>query len=149
MLLHEETTRSVIGGFLDSYNRLGYGFLENVCVGALMIELERRGHRVEREVPIPVHYEGIIVGTFRADLVVDGRIVVEVKAEAALTGVHQRQLRNYLAGSEYEVGIVVVYGIEPQFKRFIHTNDRKRLRNSVAVSVKSVEISAKQPSGLV
>jgi PD-(D/E)XK nuclease superfamily len=98
-------------------------------------------------VPIPVHYDGIIVGTFRADLVVDRTIVVEVKSEAALTGVHIRQLRNYLAGSEFEVGIVVVYGIESQFKRLIHTNDRKRLRSSsVAVSAKSVEIRAEQPN---
>ena len=53
-LIEEELTRSTIGAFYDSYNKLGYGFLENVCVGALMKELIRRGHRVEREVPIPV-----------------------------------------------------------------------------------------------
>ena len=129
-LLHEETTRSIIGGFYNSYNKLGYGFLENVCVGALWIELEKRGHRVEREVPVPVYYDGIIVGTYRADLVVDGKVIVEVKSEAALTGIHVRQLRNYLAGTEFEVGLVVVFGLEPRFKRIIHTNDRKKLQPS-------------------
>ena len=128
-LLHEDTTRSIIGGFYASYNNLGYGFLENVCVGGLFIELEKRGHKVEREAPVPVHYEGIIVGTYRADLIVDNKVIVEVKSEAGLTGIHVRQLRNYLSGTRFEIGLVVVYGLRPQFKRIIHTNDRKKLSN--------------------
>ena len=80
-LFEEELTRSVIGAFYDSYNRLGYGFLESVCVGALSIELRRRKHRVEREVPVPVHYDGEIIGAYKADLVVDGKLLIEVKAE--------------------------------------------------------------------
>jgi len=124
-LIEEETTRSVIGGFFTSYNKLGYGFLENVCIGGLVIELQRRGHKVEREVPIAVYYDGIIIGSFRADLVVDNKLIVEVKAEPALMGVHERQLRNYLAATQFEVGIILVYGVKPQFKRLIHTHDLK------------------------
>lgn len=127
MLIEEDLTRSVLGAFYDSYNKLGYGFLENVCVGALVIELQKRAHRVEREVPIAVYYEGVIIGSFRADLVVDNKLIVEVKAEPTLTGVHERQLRNYLAGSVYEVGLLVGYGPKPQHRRVIHTRDRKIL----------------------
>lgn len=126
-LIEEELTRSVLGAFYDSYNKLGYGFLENVCVGALVIELEKRGHRVEREVPIAVYYEGVIIGSFRADLVVDNKLIVEVKAEPQLTGIHERQLRNYLAGSIYEVGLLLGYGPRPEHRRVIHTQDRKNI----------------------
>ena len=125
-LFEEELTRSVIGAFYDSYNRLGYGFLESVCVGALSIELRRRKHRVEREVPVPVHYDGEIIGAYKADLVVDGRLLVEVKAEPTITGVHARQLRNYLAATTYEIGIILSYGLEPKHRRMIHTRDLKK-----------------------
>ena len=109
-MIEEHLTRSVLGAFYASYNKLGYGFVENVCVGGLMIELQRRGHKTEREVPIAVYYDGVIVGTYRIDLVVDGTLLIEVKAEAKLTTIHERQLRNYLCCTEYEVGLVLSYG---------------------------------------
>lgn len=125
-LVEEALTRSVLGAFFESYGKLGFGFSETVCVAALVIELEKRGHRVEREVPIIVFYDGRVIGTYRADLVVDGRLLVEVKAEACLTGVHARQLRNYLASTQFQVGLILCYGLKPQHKRMIHTRDRKR-----------------------
>jgi len=125
-LLCEGLTRSVIGGFYDSYNKLGYGFYESVCVNALCIELGRRGHRLERELSIPVYYDGDIIGAYKADLVVDRTLIVEVKAEPAISGVHERQLRNYLACTTYELGLILCYGLEPQFKRIIHTRNIKK-----------------------
>jgi GxxExxY protein len=125
-LFEEELTRSVLGAFYDSYNKLGYSFLESVCVGALSIELRKRRHRVEREVPVPVHYDGEIIGADKADLVVDSKLLVEVKAEPFISGVHERQLRNYLAATTYELGIVLSYGLEPKHKRMIHTRDLKK-----------------------
>ena len=94
----------------------------------IVIELEKRGHRVEREVPIAVYYEGVIIGSFRADLVVDNKLIVEVKAEPMLTGLHERQLRNYLAGSAYEVALLLGYGPKPEHRRVIHTRDRKNIQ---------------------
>jgi GxxExxY protein len=126
-LLFEGLTRSVIGGFYDSYNKLGYGFHEAVCVGGLCIELKRRGHRVEREVPIPVYYDGEIIGAYRADLIVDGTLMVEVKATPAIDGVHERQLRNYLACTTFEIGLILCYGLEPKHKRMLHTRHLKRM----------------------
>ena len=139
-LLEESLTRSVVCGFYASYNRLGYGFLENICVGGLHIELQKRGHKVERECPIAVYYDGIIIGSYRVDLLVDSKLIVEVKSEPVLTGIHVRQLRNYLACTPYEVGLLLGYGLKPQYKRIIHTVDRKKLHpvGSVAVSVRSV-----------
>jgi GxxExxY protein len=106
-LLEEELTRSAIGAFFAAYNKLGYGFLENVYIGGLVIELERRGHRVQREVPVAVEYDdGTIIGSYRIDLLVDDRLVLEIKAEAAATGVHERQLRNYLRCTQMEIGLL-------------------------------------------
>src|SRR5688572_6763099 len=101
-LLEEALTRSVIGAFYDSYNKLGYGFYESIYAGGLRKELVRRGHRVELEVPIAVYYDGEIIGAFKADLIVDNTLLIEVKAEPDITGIHQRQLRNYLACTEFE-----------------------------------------------
>ena len=136
-LFEEGLTRSVLGGFYESYSRLGYGFLENICVGGLQIELQKRGQTVERECPIAVYYDGIIIGSYRVDLLVDNKLIIEVKSTPALSEVHVRQLRNDLTCSQYEIGLLFGYGIKPQHKRIIHTVDRKKLVpiQSVAVSV--------------
>ena len=125
-LLDEALTRSVIGAFYDSYNKLGYGFYESIYVGGLRKELTRRGHRVALESPIAVYYDDEIIGAFKADVVVDNRLLLEVKAEPDITGLHQRQLRNYLACTEFELGLVLCYGLEPKFKRLIHTRHLKK-----------------------
>jgi GxxExxY protein len=125
-LLEEDLTRSTIGAFYDSYNKLGYGFYESIYVGGLRKELVRRGHKVELEVPIAVYYDGEVIGTFRADLVVDSQLLLEVEAEPDVTGLHERQLRNYSACTAFEVGLILCYGLEPRFKRMIHTRDLKR-----------------------
>src|SRR5687767_4143845 len=106
-LLFEELTRSAISCFYTVYNRLGYGFLENVYVGALEIELGKRGHRAIREAPIAVRYDETVVGSYRSDLLVDNQLVLEVKAAPSITGVHERQLRNYLRCTDLEVGLVL------------------------------------------
>jgi GxxExxY protein len=126
VLVDEALTRSIIGGFYEVYNNLGYGLLENPYVGALQIELAERSHRVEREVPVAVEYKGTIVGSYRADLIVEGRVLVEIKADIGVTGVHERQLRNYLRCSSLELGLLLVFGIKPEFRRFLYTNDLKR-----------------------
>lgn len=139
-LIEEDLTRSVIGAFYTSYNKLGYGFLEKVYVGALVIELRKRGHRVEAEVPIPVYYDGEIIGAYRVDLVIDGKLLVEVKAEERLSGVHERVLLNYLCCSTFEVGLVLSYGLEPEFKRVVHGRERK----SKSISMQPPAVDLKQ-----
>lgn len=125
-VLHEEQlTRSVIGAFYRTYTNLGYGFLESVYTGALVVELRSLGHIVEREVAIPVRYQGVDLGVFRADLVVDGKLIVEVKADSEFTAGPERQLLNYLRCSGLEVGLLLVFGIKPRFKRVVNTKNRQ------------------------
>jgi GxxExxY protein len=125
VLVFEDITRAIIGCFYTVYNTLGYGLLESPYIGALELELKKAGHKVAREVPIAVEYDGVIVGSYRVDLLVDNCVIVEVKAEPSLTGVHERQLRNYLCCSSYQVGLLLGFGIKPQFKRFVHTKEHK------------------------
>jgi GxxExxY protein len=125
VLIDEPLTRIVIAAFFAVYNKLGYGFLENVYVGALEHECRKRGLRVEREVPIAVYYDGIIVGTYRADLLIEGRLVVEVKACSNPHGKYARQLLNYLRCTNLELGLLLYFGEKPAMRRFIHRNGLK------------------------
>src|SRR5579862_6068386 len=79
-LVEEGLTKSIIGAFYDTYNHLDYGFLESIYVEALCRELIRRGHTVEREIAIRVYFKGEVVGLQRIDLLVDGKVIVEVKS---------------------------------------------------------------------
>src|SRR5687767_1274861 len=95
-LIEEELTRSVIGAFFEVYNELGFGFAEHVHVRALSRELLSRGHRVARELDVPVDYKGEFLCTQRIDVVVDNTLIVETKSTEALPPTSMRQLQNYL-----------------------------------------------------
>ena len=120
-LLHEDLTSSVIGAFYEVYNTLGYGFLEHVYVMALKCELELRGHRVALECPVTVTYKGREVALQRLDLIVDGVLVVEVKATELLHPSAKRQLNSCLKGSGLEVGLLLHFGPKPYFYRAIQS----------------------------
>lgn len=124
-LLEERLTRSVIGAFFEVYNTLGFGFLEHIYVMALERELIQRGHCVAREVSVHVSYKGHILAVQRIDMIVDERLVVEVKSCVELPGVAQRQLLNYLRATHLEVGLVLHFGLEPRFHRLISSNQRE------------------------
>lgn len=124
-LLHGALTKSVIESFYESYDHLGYGFLEHLCARALDDELRARGHRVAREVSVPVHYKGREIGTQRIDMIVDDVLVVEVKAIEALTPASFRQVHNYLRATRLELGLILNFGPRPSFQRVIYTNDHK------------------------
>src|SRR5438105_904275 len=118
-LVLEPLTRSVIGGFYEVYNTLGFGFLEHVYKAALERELLARGHQVEREVGIIVRYKGEQVAVQRFDMIVDERLLVEAKATIDLHGGAQRQVYNYLRASGLEVGLLLHFGLEPRFYRVV------------------------------
>jgi GxxExxY protein len=120
-LVHGELTRSVIGGFYEVYNELRYGLLENLYRSALVLELRDRGHHVEREVHVGVTYKGRPIGTQRLDLVVDGKLIVEVKSTHDLSPSAHRQLASYIRGSEIELGLLLHFGPEAKFYRQICT----------------------------
>ncbi len=104
-------TESVIGAAFTVANRLGCGFLEKVYENALAHELRKRHHKVEQQKPMDVRYDGEIVGLYQADLVVDGSVVVELKAVRALDPTHRSQCLNYLRATGLETGLVINFGL--------------------------------------
>jgi GxxExxY protein len=136
--LHSEITERVIGIFFDVYNELGGGFLESVYQEALRIALVQAGHRVEIEVPVPVLFRGQVVGNFRADLIVDDSVLLELKAVSAFDGAHDGQVLHYLRATKFEVGLLLNFGPRPQFRRFILEEDKKKI--SIAPRESAVEV---------
>jgi len=118
-LVHGELTREIIGAFFDVYNELGFGFLEAVYQRALPMALAERGIESRREVPLTVHFRGQPIGDYRADLVVDGRVIVETKAAEKIIPVHELQLLTYLRATKLTVGLLLNFGPRPTFRRLI------------------------------
>ena len=121
-LVEEKLTGSVIGAFFEVYNQIGFGFVESVYSKALEIELRERGHRVDREVSVPVHYKGIKLGGFRIDTLVDDKLIVELKSSQVLSPTAKRQLYNYLKATQLEVGLLLHFGPQPKFYREVSKN---------------------------
>jgi GxxExxY protein len=122
---HSELTDAIINAFYHVYNTLGYGFLEKVYENALVMELRQRGYRAEQQVPIKVFYEGAPVGDYYADLVVNGLIILELKAAETLAPEHEAQLLNYLRATDMEVGLLLNFGPKPQVRRKIYETVRR------------------------
>ncbi len=129
MLLHEDLTNTIIRCFYKVYNELGYGFLEKVYENAFSIELQNAGLICQQQYPIKVHYQDRQVGNYFADLLVENKIIIELKTgEGSIIIEDELQLLNYLKATAYEVGLVFFFGEKPSFKRKIFTNDNKKIR---------------------
>jgi GxxExxY protein len=111
--------------FFRAYNGVGFGYSENVCRNALVVELQFLHIAVAREVPIEVVHRGVPIGRFRLDLVVDECVLVEVKATKGLIDADRRQIQSYLKATPIEVGLLFNFGPKPERERFIYTNDRE------------------------
>jgi len=118
-LVDEGLTREVIGAFYKVYNTLGHGFLESVYSRALYIELRRRARHVRREVTATAFYEQYPVGHFRVDLLVEGRLAVELKAGRTSVSEDRQQLQNWLRASNLTLGLLFHFGPRPAFYRLI------------------------------
>ena len=121
-LLERRTTAAIIGAFYEVYNRLGFGFLENVYALALESELQERGHSVQREVVVTVSYKGKALTTQRLDMVVDHKVIVEYKSMAVLPSFARRQTLNYSRASKLEVGLILHFGPTAKFYRIVQTH---------------------------
>lgn len=124
-LLHEDLTDSIIKTFFDVYNELGHGFLEKVYQNSLFIELKNRGFKVEAQKQIKVYYKNVAVGQYYADLVVNDLIILELKAAEGIIKEFEFQLINYLKATEIEVGLLLNFGMKPEFRRKVFENSRK------------------------
>ena len=100
--------------------------METVYSRAFSTELQILGARYETNIPINVFYKGVEVGFFRADHIVEQRVLVELKAADALVKEHEQQILNYLKATNMEVGLLLNFGPRPTFKRFVLTNERKK-----------------------
>lgn len=114
---HAELTEQIIGAYYDVYNELGYGFLEKVYENALTIASRRVGLNVLQQAPITVKFDGDVVGEYFADLLVNGLVVVEIKAVERLIDAHEAQVLNYLKATGIEVGLLLNFGPSPEIKR--------------------------------
>jgi GxxExxY protein len=117
---YKDLTEKVIKGFYEVYNELGAGFLESVYENALAIVLKDHSLQVEQQYPIPVKFRGKIIGDFKADILVDDKVIVELKAVKRIIDAHKSQIINYLKASDIEVGLLLNFGLKPEVKRFIY-----------------------------
>jgi len=128
-LKHGLITDKILAVFYEVYNELGYGILESVYHRSLVLALKSVGLNVSSKVPIPVWFRGTRVGRFEADILVEGCVLLELKAARMLDSSHRAQLLNYLRATEIEVGLLLNFGEKPEFKRVIFDNLKKQTRN--------------------
>jgi GxxExxY protein len=129
---HGEITERILGAFFDVYRELGYGFSEVVYRRAISIVLRSTGLEAIEERLITVVFRETIIGTYYADVVVGGAVLVEVKAAASIENYAQAQILNYLKAAGGGVGLLLNFGRQATFKRFVMgdaTNSLPRLRS--------------------
>jgi len=124
-LIHRDLTDQILGAFYREYNELGSGFVEPVYELALTKQLHSRGLNAKRQIPVTVSFRGRPAGHFRADIVVEDKVVLELKAPSQIYPIHEVQLLNLLRASPFEVGLLLNFGPEPQFERLVFSNARK------------------------
>ena len=130
---HDDLTQEIIGVFYEVYNELGCGFLETVYREAMRLALKQADLHAVSEVPIQVRFRGELVGIFRADLIVNDTVLIELKACEALAREHESQTLNYLRATNIEVALLMNFGPTPRFKRLVMDNElKKRNRKSVS-----------------
>ncbi|MEW6203209.1 MAG: GxxExxY protein [bacterium] len=119
--LYEEITETIISAALKIHNTLGCGFLEKVYENALVHEMRKRGLQVETQKPIQVVYDDIIVGDYKMDIIVEGKVIVELKASGVIEEVHKAQLLNYLRACNLRLGLIFNFS-KPrlQVKRMVY-----------------------------
>jgi len=139
-LKHGDLTEKLIGIFFNIHNELGHGFPESVYEQAFSVALAENNIFFQRQIAVPVWFHGQKVGDFRADLLVEGKVLVELKTGRDIEPGWEKQLLNYLRATEIEVGLLFNFGPNAQFKRYVFKNAKKNPRDPRA----SAE---KKPSG--
>ena len=115
-----DLTHEAIGAFYEVYNTLQFGLLESAYARAMEVELIQQGIPVEREAPLSIHYKNHLIGAYRADLIVDRRLVLELKTQAEVGHPEKRQLLHYLRLTNIRVGLLLNFGPEAKVLRVIN-----------------------------
>ena len=124
-MLHKDITDKIIACFYKVYTNLGYGFLEKVYENAMLIELNKNGLKAISQYPIKVNYDGVSVGEYFADIIVEDKVIIELKASANLVPENILQLQNYLKATNIEVGLLLNFGKKPEIRRKTFHNNLK------------------------
>ena len=124
---HQDITEKIINAFYTVYNTLGWGFLEKVYQAAMEIELKKQGLRVQGQAPIHVFYDGICIGEYFADVLIEDCVITEFKSVEQLTDAHEAQLLNYLKASNIDVGLLLNFGPQPKFRRKVFETARRQV----------------------
>ena len=137
---HEDLTQRIIGVFYTVYHDLGHGFLESIYQKVFTVVLKEKSFTFQEQMPIRISYRGVDLGEFRADLVVDSIVLVELKAVQMLESAHEKQVLNYLKATNIEAstpatatpalagdpgGLLCNFGPRPQVRRLVLDNERK------------------------
>ena len=123
---HEQITKTVLGCAFEVINELGAGFLESVYEKALLLALRQKGLSAVSQYPVKVMFRGACVGDFYADIFVEEKVIVELKAVKAIAPEHQAQIINYLNATGIEVGLLLNFGTPKlEYKRFARSHDFK------------------------
>jgi GxxExxY protein len=135
VLQNEELTAKIIRVYYDVYNELGHGFLGAVYERSMTLALQDAGLQAHAQASIPVTFRGHVVGEYRADILVEDKILVELKAVRALATEHYAQVIHYLRATPIEGGLLFNFGSSPSFKRFLLDNVSKKIRVNPCESV--------------
>jgi GxxExxY protein len=124
--MHSELTSKIINCYYKVYNALGYGFTEKVYERALIIELKSAGFTIKNQAMLKVYYANQVVGEYFADLIIDDKVILELKAADVLISEFEAQLDNYLRATEMEVGLLMNFGPKPEVRRRVFHNHLKK-----------------------
>jgi GxxExxY protein len=127
-LIHAELTELLIGIYFEVYNELGYGFLESIYEKAFVSLLTERKIAFQQQCLLEVTFRGKVLGEFKADLIIERAVIVELKAVQKLELPHEKQLLNYLKATTLEVGLLFNFGPTSEFRRLVFENERKLRR---------------------
>ena len=142
-LKHGDLTENLIGIFFNIHNELGHGFLESVYEQAFSVGLAEKDIFFQRQIAVPVWYHGQQIGEFRADLLVDEKVLVELKTGRDIEPGWEKQLLNYLRATEIEVGLLFNFGPNARFRRYVFDNTKKAPRNPCESAKKKLPESCK------
>lgn len=126
---HSELTERIIKEAYYVYNKLGYGFLEKVYENAMFIRLKNTGFNVSQQYPVNVYFENELVGEYFADILIEEKVILELKAIEKLIAIHEVQLVNYLKATKIEVGLLINFGPKIEIKRKVFTKELNAKHN--------------------
>jgi GxxExxY protein len=131
-ILEADLCYAIVGAFLEAFHYLGPGLPEAIYTKALEYELKARGHTVVRELIVEIWYKGSLLGRKRLDMVIDNRVIVEMKAAEHLSAYDKQQLTTYLKVTQFEVGLLLHAGLIADWKRYIDSPKRQHRRAPIA-----------------